>query len=703
MTITSRTDEPSKPSISIKNENIIPRSPSECSSYLSDVYNEISESLSNLQHVSRVLSLSPSKESERLSRGSKSRIVTNSRQTRNQIDKYSQATSCFQPIQNDLSRDNNSEQSSQYNSPDRKEKCPNKTQMSLTPTLTESLSSSNNSHSGNTIHLDANRFDQVQHWNVDDGPFDLTLSSGEPTHKIALMTSEEESQYDFQAENSNSLIDHGIALTQEDCFMDDNNHKIISFSKPSQENNVSEYEYQAIQSLKSTSPRSNLRKTPLSQSFSNEYESVLDDISIDFSQSEIYFHSNDSSFSDLDVDSPVPSLDHDTFESTQTQQIQSQGLHRRTVIIDPEHAHLYMDHDNSYIKSPMDVDMEISVTVSTSFSKEDHRNDRRRMVQKALWAWFMGVGFACIISVHMLLLSLSRIEADQGKLESMTATNNPIMNMDSLRSLVESNIHTNTIHDTDYSVLLSNQQNNPVVGHGIADALDYLITCPNVKHVHVDLDEDTVNMIWPTTNHRKNKSQKIQILNRNVNEDLSSVMKTTAVLLLDEGIGLYDCHDLDQAFQIWKEHPERLVGFDGIGIRRQSQPNINQHQLRGEYNSNSETNTQSSLVKVGSDDGKYQIVSTSTAFVHKEYIHAFQNRDRGIFGCQGLGLSVLITAITQLPPLLLKGKLMNFGWDSRDEKELVMLQKGSQCVGSTMQEVGLNYLPTEDFIYIGLS
>ena len=101
----------------------------------------------------------------------------------------------------------------------------------------------------------------------------------------------------------------------------------------------------------------------------------------------------------------------------------------------------------------------------------------------------------------------------------------------------------------------------------------------------------------------------------------------------------------------------------------------------------------------------YNLISTSSAFVHRDYIRAIDRKE--LYRCQGLGLSALVSAKSRLPPIQMKANALEFGWDrllvtQRNSMEQKKLSDGRQCVEGIMSKLGLEDLPQEDYVYIGV-
>lgn len=675
------------------------------------------------------------------------------------------------------SLENDSVEAHESKYPEKKKIC-----YARTPTLTASLSSSmsNNSRQpGHTLLLDSNAFDDVQHWNVNDGPFEISISPSctffkeedehenydqhevpppsttpplsfidhETSSKVReiLLESDDESigssSYEFGVEDTKPFSDGYIRIRKETSSDDSGDsesdaplgmsvresiHKTYEETKEPQKMDFFGLELPVLggENMKNaddSKPCLPLKydgkpseHTPFSFPSSHvTMDGFHDDDSEKITNDEIKLESKKSNLSELSL---TPILQKNRYNPTKTHPYQSHtqpsaisynddyplspGMHRRVGV----HDHIDRnDHINLSEKKAMSIPMPSFVNNRSrglSYSKVDRRPILRRGFNISFWIWSFLISTAFIVSISTSL-SYSSPGMSEGIDSSITSyifdgtimggglRNGQSNPKESLNFLHFQNVPTivskGINEEQTYSILLANQRNSPILPDAIVETIDYLETCANVKNIFVSLDDAATESIWPNTE----KLDRIQVLSQDFkNTYFSSILETTAVLLLDEIWGIYSCSDMDQAFQVWKQNTSRIVGFEGLHLTL----------------SDKAKRMDSSLVTNGKGEGNYNLVSTSAAFVHRNYIQALDQKE--LYSCQGMGLSAFISANSKLPPIQMKGKTLDFGWDrllvdSRNRLEQTMLREGKHCVEELVRSVGTENLPSEDFVYIG--
>ena len=583
-------------------------------------------------------------------------------------------------------------------SPDSLKKEFNKNQMSSTPTLTVSLSSSmsnNSPNSGHTIKLDPNRNMDVQHWNVHDGPFDIAIiKSSEAfdeakTQDIFVKHTHETDGNNVGTQTSMIQSSNG-ACTQEmdgDKSSLCNNTSVEKFSplRKRKSQVAGKKLHKLMQETRYGGEKKSLKKQNAIQSIdlSTQANDEAENFVSDFDQSlrsitdcEIQCHTNHSSISDMEINQmplsyascnneSIISINERIYIQDEFNQMSpySSGIHKR---------YLAKSYDLEQCMSELEPMPSLSHSSSKSkYTGKGSKNIKTNVLRKVLFFWISLVIYAVLFYTQYIGMSGEVLEPlmelIQNKSKSVVTV--PLIDLSRIKPI--SRLDQGS--EKQYSIFFSNQKEGTTFSDGIAESIDYLVTCKNLKHIHVELDSEATNTLRATTNNLELFSEKVKIWEKQTpNFDFSSRVETQTVLLLDEVMGIYNCDDLDRGFQTWTENPDRLVGFDGFNSK-------------------------------GPKRNGYDIVSTSAAFVHKDYLRSIENHE--IFSCEGLGLSILVTALSKSAPLQVKGDRSSYRrnqlLESRKKREADMMQNGQKCARLMMQNFGLVSLPKEEFVYIG--
>jgi hypothetical protein len=212
------------------------------------------------------------------------------------------------------------------------------------------------------------------------------------------------------------------------------------------------------------------------------------------------------------------------------------------------------------------------------------------------------------------------------------------------------------------------------------------------------------------------------------------------LLLMEEHLFL-SCHDIQNAYTIWRQHSDRIVGFFAYTMlpNKQSQ-NIN---INGKSNTQNSSFMSKDYLEERKEEEKeeimlfeettkvgmgYSIISDRVAFLRKSYVVQMvsEQQEEFIFpssvtknfraSCRHLALSIRITSVTGKPPIrvfLSKTShhtqqsdqiLSDPYWKYAQKKktELTRQQKNiSICVQSLLQTYKIQELPVEQWTYTG--
>jgi len=184
-------------------------------------------------------------------------------------------------------------------------------------------------------------------------------------------------------------------------------------------------------------------------------------------------------------------------------------------------------------------------------------------------------------------------------------------------------------------------------------------------------------------------------------------VSTEGILLLTDDV-LLSCDELDRAFQMWRVHSDRLVGFF---------PALHGHETYSQKRG--ERKVEYNFVS-GNVDGNYSLVSSRAAFVHSLYVKTFEESNKLEVGdsgstaleeeaCSPFGLSILVTAISSLPPIAVVADPIEL----RRTCSLLRRLKGSSlslerpnevsaCLHQWVEGHGMHDLPLEYTMYLGV-
>eukprot|EP00550_Attheya_septentrionalis_P004348 CAMPEP_0198281340 /NCGR_PEP_ID=MMETSP1449-20131203/1310_1 /TAXON_ID=420275 /ORGANISM="Attheya septentrionalis, Strain CCMP2084" /LENGTH=435 /DNA_ID=CAMNT_0043977089 /DNA_START=423 /DNA_END=1727 /DNA_ORIENTATION=+ len=153
--------------------------------------------------------------------------------------------------------------------------------------------------------------------------------------------------------------------------------------------------------------------------------------------------------------------------------------------------------------------------------------------------------------------------------------------------------------------------------------------------------------------------------------------KTDAVLLLNDDV-IFSCDEITRAFKVWKQSPDRLVGFFPFSHERESRSWTS----IGHFG----------LEEVKAGEGDYTLVSDRAVFVHRLFLGS--SNILPSFGgaavhqpCDSVALSVRVTAISSKPPIAISASPMDLNSSNivqklRKNDEQRRNDKSAMCLAS---------------------
>lgn len=206
--------------------------------------------------------------------------------------------------------------------------------------------------------------------------------------------------------------------------------------------------------------------------------------------------------------------------------------------------------------------------------------------------------------------------------------------------------------------------------HLLQQSLDAHSRCSSVEEIQVDY---MGGQVLPNTVYKHGAGKAMAV---------GSPTTTSGVFLLTEGI-IFSCEDLDKAFNTWRRDPRRIVGFFA-------------------YNNNaSGSSNRIGAVAGSAADAQYSLVSDKAAFVHNQYLSAFESFSTAERCCPVL-LSMQVSLTSQLPPVLMKSKpreLVDMSSNTGDSSQFAACS--SQCTQDWLRLGDLQQLPGSEVAVLG--
>ena len=285
-------------------------------------------------------------------------------------------------------------------------------------------------------------------------------------------------------------------------------------------------------------------------------------------------------------------------------------------------------------------------------TRQTFQNKRRYTIQIILWNMWRRRPRVALLSMFLIFLVLMRLFWTLSMIASPRLEIGPIPTRTEGQALVQ-RIRQTTIMPTGLTLHIRGS----VVSVVHASILHYQ-ACPIVQEIHV-LDSPILpRRLW----------QEAKVT-------LSRTPHTTAVLLVDATIRL-SCHDLENAWMLWKQDPTRLVGWKSSGSARSSS---------------------ASTTTLLSDDallGHWFIFEKYTTASFQKQLQQQLSSDSSTPACHHFALSAKWVAASQqaVVPMVASFQHDHFAKDVPQE-----------CYESLLRALGKRSLPSSTVLYTGYS
>lgn len=212
-------------------------------------------------------------------------------------------------------------------------------------------------------------------------------------------------------------------------------------------------------------------------------------------------------------------------------------------------------------------------------------------------------------------------------------------------------------------------------------SIDHFSKCTNVHQIQLDWRGGSV----PSSFQYHSTIGSLHIIDKDSSATFTAT--TEAALLIEEDL-LFSCQDLQKAYRLWKQYPDRMVGFFAFHYSLQKQPE-NQH----------------SLEKVSNYGNSYSMISDRAAFVNQSYLNLLHQTTKERAPCQNIELSIQISSLTGKPPLRVIGTFPETRSSEpylrhQQALEEERMTKSSTCLSSLFEKNNLKVLPLEELTYL---
>jgi hypothetical protein len=301
----------------------------------------------------------------------------------------------------------------------------------------------------------------------------------------------------------------------------------------------------------------------------------------------------------------------------------------------------------------------------------------------------------------------------------------------------------NIIQDNGYTLLLRPRECHRI--DLIQHSIDHYARCSNVKQVQLvcNRNQQLLSNLVSARNSYYHPNMK---LIQNITSFYTAATETVEgekepILLMEEHLFL-SCHDIQNAYTIWRQHSDRMVGFfaysmlpikQSQNLRINGKSNIQNSSFvskdyleeRKKEEEKEENMLFEETTKVGMG---YSIISDRVAFLRKSYIVQMvpEQQEEFLFpssvptnfraSCRHLALSIRMTSVTGKPPLRVffsktshptqqSHQIMSdpyWKYVQKKKTELTRQQKNTSiCVQSLLQTYKIQKLPVEQWSYTG--
>jgi len=266
------------------------------------------------------------------------------------------------------------------------------------------------------------------------------------------------------------------------------------------------------------------------------------------------------------------------------------------------------------------------------------------------------------------------------------------------KQLILNDVFSQVVTDEQFTIRISVSSHNKHLNL-LINSIDSHSVCPRVKQIQVDWHK-FIN-INPSDNIINHDSQKVVIVNSSVqsSSDVTSV-STNAVLLLSDDVVL-TCFELDRAFHIWKQNPERMVGFFPYHYQEQSNSPVTWtlpkfHIFKSPYK----------LTDIQNKLHTYSVMSDRASFIHRLYLRTTLDTWMSSSPCGSIALSLKITSMSRKPPMMVANSkplqlqtsatMKNINRNRHEQ----WLKSSSTCFSSIMKYLHMNELPIENRYFV---
>jgi len=249
------------------------------------------------------------------------------------------------------------------------------------------------------------------------------------------------------------------------------------------------------------------------------------------------------------------------------------------------------------------------------------------------------------------------------------------------KQMILQDVFSQPVMDDYFTIRLS-------VSHGRMDILrnsiDSHSACGRVKQIQVDWrsDVDVPEVIM--------EQDKVVIVKSQVSSSWDvGAISTNGVLLLSDDVVL-TCKELDTAFEIWKQNPDRMVGFFPYHYN-QSPQNL--------------SNLFTHPYKLTPTQRNYSILSDRASFLHRLYLRTMEPWMTSETPCKSIALSLKIASISNKSPMVVASKPLQIQSSASmrrfyEEKHREWIGSCHDCLSRFMKKLNLDRLPSDHRVLI---
>lgn len=251
------------------------------------------------------------------------------------------------------------------------------------------------------------------------------------------------------------------------------------------------------------------------------------------------------------------------------------------------------------------------------------------------------------------------------------------------KQLILQDVFSQSVLDEYFTIRLSTNHGRTDI---VRNSIDSHSACRSVKQIQVDWNSE-VDVPEVILDHEKVVIVKNQVQS---SWDVSGI-STNGVLLLSDDVVL-TCKELDTAFEIWKQNPDRMVGFF---------PYHYKHNIHQNYVSNIFT----SPYTLTNKQNNYSILSDRASFLHRLYLRTTLEPWTSNTPCKSIALSLKITSISNKPPMVVASKPLQIQSSASkrrfyERQHEEWLRSCNGCLSKFMRFLGLESLPNDHRLFV---